>query len=178
VTPRVLIAGIGNIFLGDDGFGVEVARRLALETLPAGVAAADYGIRGIHLAHQLLEDYDLAILVDAVARGGAPGTIYVIEPDLDADPSSNSLSDAHDMVIEHVFAMVRTLGGRLPRTLIVGCEAADVSERIGLSDAAEAAIPTAIEVIRGILRGILDEERSAAVSAEPAILPDEKIKEA
>jgi hydrogenase maturation protease len=172
VNPRILIAGIGNIFLGDDGFGVEVARRLALESLPVGVTAGDYGIRGIHLAHQLLESYDLAILVDAVARGGASGTIYVIEPDLDA-ASSDSISDAHDMVIEHVFAMVRTLGGELPRTLIVGCEVANISEGIGLSDVAQAAIPKAIEMIRGILA----DERRACAFTEPANLHNEKIKE-
>ncbi len=84
---RTLVAGIGNIFLSDDGFGVEVARRLATAPLPAGVTVTDYGIRGMHLAYDLASGFDAAILVDATSRGGAPGTIYVIEPDLPSGPA-------------------------------------------------------------------------------------------
>jgi hydrogenase maturation protease len=84
--PRVLVAGVGNVFLGEDGFGLEVARRLATEPLPAWVRVGDFGIRGVHLAYELLEGYEAAILVDAAPRGEAPGTVYVIEPDLDGEP--------------------------------------------------------------------------------------------
>jgi hydrogenase maturation protease len=100
MTGKVLVAGIGNIFLGDDGFGVEVAARLARVDLPDGVRVVDYGIRGMHLAYDLANGFDAAILVDATPRGGAPGTIYVIEPDLrsrstpDADPVGSPPAEA------------------------------------------------------------------------------------
>ena len=81
--PRVLVAGIGNIFLGDDGFGVEVADRLAGRTLPDGVQVADFGIRGVHLAYELLDGYDALVLVDAVPMGEPPGTVAIIEPELE-----------------------------------------------------------------------------------------------
>jgi hydrogenase maturation protease len=81
VSPRILVAGVGNVFRGDDGFGVAVARRLAHEPLPPGVELRDYGVRGVHLAYELLDGYDLLVLVDAVTRGSPPGTLYVIEPD-------------------------------------------------------------------------------------------------
>jgi hydrogenase maturation protease len=114
---RVLVAGIGNVFLGDDGFGVALAERLAARALPDGVDVVDYGIRGMDLAYALAE-YDLAILVDATPRGGEPGTLYVIEPSAeDADGF-----DAHGMDPVTVLALARTLGGKLPRVLVLGCE--------------------------------------------------------
>ena len=153
---RILIAGVGNIFLGDDGFGVEVARRLACEAFSENISVADFGIRGIHLAYQLVAGYDAAIIVDAVARGAAPGTLYVIEPNLDA-AGSGSISDSHDMVLGNVFAMARTLGGELPvRVLIVGCEPADLAEKIGLSEPAARAIPGAIRAVREIVNECVD----------------------
>ena len=93
-SRSILVAGIGNVFLADDGFGVEVARRLAERELPAGVKVADFGIRGMDLAYELQEDYDAAILVDAVPRGQPPGTLFVIEPELDA---AEPALDAHAM---------------------------------------------------------------------------------
>lgn len=146
MNPRILIAGVGNIFLGDDGFGVEVARRLSCVPLPDGVTVADFGIRGVHLAYQLLDDFELVVLVDAVSRGGLPGTLYVIEPEVDGR-SGESIADAHDMEIEQVFAQVRTLGGKLGRVLIVGCEAEDASERIGLSQSVRNAVDEAVRVV-------------------------------
>jgi hydrogenase maturation protease len=177
MIPRILIAGVGNIFLGDDGFGVEVARRLALQSMPVGVTVADYGIRGIHLAHQLLEPYDLAILVDAVSRGAAPGTIFLIEPEVDVAVSDDAVSDAHDLVLEHVFSMVETLGGKLPRTLIVGCEAADIGEGIGLSPTVEAAIDEALAVIRTLVHDAATQIRQASIGAT-SNSENEKSKEA
>jgi hydrogenase maturation protease len=153
---RILIAGVGNIFLGDDGFGGEVARRLACETCSEAISVADFGIRGIHLAYQLVAGYEAAIIVDAVSRGAAPGTIYVLDPNLaGADPGS--ISDSHDMLLGNVFAMARTLGDKLPaRVLIVGCEPADLGERIGLSEPVKRAVPGAIRAVREIIDGCMD----------------------
>jgi hydrogenase maturation protease len=114
---RVLVAGIGNVFLGDDGFGVALAERLARRELPDGVDVVDYGIRGMDLAYALGE-YDAAILVDAAPRGEPPGTLYVIEPDAEGADGF----DAHGMDPVKVLALARTLGGVPPRTLVLGCE--------------------------------------------------------
>jgi hydrogenase maturation protease len=114
---RVLVAGIGNVFLGDDGFGVALAERLARQELPDGVDVVDYGIRGMDLAYALAE-YDAAILLDAAPRGEPPGTLYVIEPDAEGADGF----DAHGMDPVKVLALARTLGGVPPRTLVLGCE--------------------------------------------------------
>jgi hydrogenase maturation protease len=144
-----LVAGVGNIFLGDDGFGVEVARQLAVETLPPGVQVADFGIRGVHLAYQLLEGYDCLILVDAITRGDAPGTVYVFEPDL--DNQDDIVSDAHSLDPRAVLAMVKTLGGNLDRVVVVGCEPAQLEEQIGLSAPAQRAVSEAVRVVRELI---------------------------
>ena len=159
-APAVLVAGIGNIFLSDDGFGVEVARRLASATLPDGVTVTDYGIRGMHLAHDLAS-FDAAILVDATSRGGAPGTIYVIEPDLPsgpAEPAAGSdphpLLDAHGMQPDVVLGMLDLLGGDRPgRITVVGCEPASVSEGMGLSEPVAASVDEAVRVILRLTAG-------------------------
>jgi hydrogenase maturation protease len=155
MSGRTLVAGIGNIFLCDDGFGVEVARRLADADLPAGVTVTDYGIRGMHLAYDLASGFDAAILVDATARGGAPGTIYVIEPDLPSEPAepaagsdSNPLLDAHGMQPDVVLGMLGLLGGARPgRIVVVGCEPASVAEGMGLSEPVAAAVGEAARVV-------------------------------
>jgi hydrogenase maturation protease len=151
---RVLVAGVGNVFLGDDGFGVEVARRLAGEALPDGVEVVDIGIRGLHLAYQLLEGYDLLIAIDAVARGGPPGTLYLLEPDANAGaegaaprPEANA-PEAHGIGLGQVFAMVRALGGTLGRVLVVGCEPARVEESMGLSEVVQSAVGPAVQRVR------------------------------
>jgi hydrogenase maturation protease len=149
VSGRVLVAGVGNIFLGDDGFGVEVARQLADEQLPAGVEVADFGIRGVHLAYQLLEGYDLAILVDASARGGEPGSLYVIEPTPD---DGDVLLDGHGMQPAAVLGLLQALGGPVGRVLVVGCEPAEVGERIGLSEPVGRAVGEAVRVVRELVR--------------------------
>jgi hydrogenase maturation protease len=120
VSRRVLIAGIGNVFLGDDGFGVEVVKRLATRDLPEGVEVADFGIRGMDLAYALLDDYDLVVFVDATPRGRDPGTVYLIEPDID-EAGEVSL-DTHGMDPVRVIQLSRALGARTTRTLVVGCE--------------------------------------------------------
>lgn len=151
---RVLVAGVGNIFLGDDGFGVEVVRRLASETLPDGVLVADFGIRGIHLAYELLDqDYDAMILVDATPRGEEPGTVYCIEPNFGALESTEpSSSDAHTMNPEAVFALLKSLGGTPQRVIIVGCEPARIAEEIGLSEPVARAVENAVQVILNLVR--------------------------
>jgi hydrogenase maturation protease len=118
--PRVLVAGVGNVFLGDDGFGVALAGRVARRDLPAGVAVVDYGIRGMDLAYALLDGWDVAILLDATPRGAAPGTLYVIEPDVEAIEAAPP--EAHGMDPVRVLALARALGGTPPRTLVLGCE--------------------------------------------------------
>jgi hydrogenase maturation protease len=153
---KILIAGIGNIFLGDDGFGVEVAQRLARRTLPGGVRVADFGIRGIDLAYALMDGYELTILVDATPRGGVPGTIYLIEPDLAQaeTPDAAAAIDPHGMNPMSVFALVRSMGGQCRRVLIVGCEPEpmlDEEGRMGLSASVSAAVDAAIETIEGLM---------------------------
>jgi hydrogenase maturation protease len=147
-SPRAstLVAGVGNIFFGDDGFGVEVARRLQSVELPAGVRVADFGIRGVHLAYQLLDGYDTLILVDAIARGEAPGTVSLIEPQ--AGGTADASMDAHGMDPAAVLALVRQLGGRLDRVLVVGCEPAEICERMGLSEPVARAVDEAARLVR------------------------------
>lgn len=158
--PRTLVAGIGNIFLSDDGFGVETARRLTERELPGHVEVVDIGVRGVHLAYQLLDGYDMLVLVDATARGEAPGTLYVIEHDLGAgspSPPAPAL-DGHRMTPDAVLALLGTLcagtGGEPPRrVLVVGCEPASVEEGIGLSAPVSDAVPEAVRLIEELLHG-------------------------
>jgi hydrogenase maturation protease len=148
---RTLVAGIGNIFNGDDGFGVEVARRLAGRPVPDGVHVEDFGIRGIHLAYELLEGYDLVVLVDALGRGEPPGTVFVLAPDVDLDGAPPL--DAHRMDPRSVLAKVGELGGTVGRTLLVGCEPGDVGDGIGLTPAVAAAVEPAVQVVEALVNG-------------------------
>jgi hydrogenase maturation protease len=148
----MLIAGVGNIFLGDDGFGVEVARRLSVVGLPDWVRVADYGISGMHLAYDLAEGYDTTILIDATPRGGEPGTIYTIElepgqPPGGAARSGSQLFDAHGMQPDVVFGVLDMLGADAGRVLLVGCEPASVDYGMGLSPPVAAAVGDAVRVV-------------------------------
>ena len=129
---RVLIAGIGNIFLGDDGFGVEVVGRLSGRRLPEGVEVVDFGIRGMDLAYALHEDYDLVVFVDATPRGGEPGTVYLIEPEIEEDEPVSL--DTHGMDPVKVIRLARALGARPARTLVIGCEPQVIPGRRGGSE--------------------------------------------
>ncbi len=149
-TGRTLVACLGNIFLSDDGFGVEVARRLAREQFPEGVRVTDYGIRGMHLAYDLAEGFDTTILVDTAQRGDAPGTVYLIEPERDAgrdDAAQLSLFNAHGMQPDLVLSLAGSLGGDAGRVLVVGCEPATLEEGMGLSTPVTAAVDEAVAMI-------------------------------
>ena len=167
---RTLVACLGNIFLSDDGFGVEVARRLAREDLPNGTRVTDYGIRGMHLAYDLAEGWDATILVDAAQRGGEPGTVYVIEPerqpptDAGAGLTESMLFDPHGMQPDAMLGMTGMLGTEAGRVLVVGCEPASVAEGIGLSEPVAAAVDEAARVV-------LDLVREAAGNAPPGGKP-------
>ncbi|MEZ0095824.1 hydrogenase maturation protease [Streptacidiphilus sp. EB129] len=153
-----LVAGVGNIFLGDDGFGVEVARRLATQELPPGVAVVDSGVRGVDLAYRLLEGYRTAVLIDATVRGGLPGTVYLIDARaaLSATPQPGMGLDGHRMTPDAVLALLGTLSAGLgtgapERVLVVGCEPETVEEGIGLSPPVEAAVDHAVRMVLRLL---------------------------
>ena len=149
MTGRVLVAGVGNLFLGDDGFGPEVARRLAGRSLPAGVRVVDYGIRGMHLAYDLLDGYDELVILDAAPRGGRPGDVVVLE--VGAGDFGAGDFDGHGMEPTAVLSSLGSLGGRLPRTYVVGCEPADIDEGIGLSPSVAAAVDPAVDAVLRLL---------------------------
>jgi hydrogenase maturation protease len=157
---RILVAGIGNIFLGDDAFGVEVVRRLAQRPQPDGVRVVDFGIRGLDLAYALLDELDLAILVDATPRGGSPGTLYVIEPQWqESEESSQELVETHGMNPMKVLRMVRALGGSAGALRVVGCEPATLGSEeepaMGLSAAVQASVNEAVELVESLVRKAL-----------------------
>lgn len=161
----MLVAGIGNLFCGDDGFGPEVVRRLAASgALPEGVRAVDYGIRGMHLAYDLLEGYDALVIVDALPGDGPPGSVSVLEVG-EADLGAGEF-DPHGMAPVAVLASLSSLGGALPRTYVVGCRPADIGERIGLSEKVEAAVPEAMETVLALLRERVPPRTHASASAE------------
>ncbi len=152
MSKSVLVAGVGNIFLGDDGFGVEVARRLAQLEMPDGVAVGDYGISGMHLAYDLADGVQTAILVDAMPRGGEPGTVYVVEPGRAAPaPTAVTVLDAHGMQPDVVLGVLDTLGAQVGRVLIVGCEPASADYGMGLSEPVAAAVDDAVRVVLDLI---------------------------
>jgi hydrogenase maturation protease len=151
VSARVLIACIGNVFLGDDGFGIEVARQLSRSALPSGAEVIDFGVRGLHLVYRLLEPVDLVVIVDAVSRGGIPGTLSLIEPELGRDDDPPCAAEGHGMSLPSVFAAVRAMGGALPRVLLVGCEPAVLEERMELSAPVAVAVDRAVELLQRIV---------------------------
>jgi hydrogenase maturation protease len=171
---RILIACIGNIFLGDDAFGVEVARRLLsrkAKQYPENVQIVDFGIRGIELAYTLLDDYDTLVLVDAVPRGGPPGTLYLIEPDLaNSSPEQGAIAgrvalETHSMDPVKILAFARTLGARPIRTLLVGCEPSAIiagedytDMQMGLSQPVQDAVDGAVNMIDSLIEKLLTKE--------------------
>jgi hydrogenase maturation protease len=176
MPQRILVAGIGNIFLGDDGFGVAVAQRLAQRALPDGVQVVDVGIRGMDLAYALLEDYDAVILVDAASRGEKPGTLYLIEPQLDQD--GQVALDTHDMDPVRVLALARALGARPTRTWLVACEpgrlvAGDDDEDVlvELSAPVQAAVDEAVSMVESLVEDIRGIKGGEVASRDPRLKP-------
>lgn len=175
--PNILVAGIGNIFLGDDAFGVEVARRLTRRRLPDGVRVVDFGIRGFHLAYALLDDHDGAILIDATPRGGPPGTLYVIKPEIDGPTEGDAPEttlDSHTMDPVKVLRLVKAMGGQPKRVLVVGCEPATLDPRedgrMDLSDAVHAALDEAVVLVESVIADLIRDcgEEAQAVGGRVA----------
>ena len=163
-SPSILIAGIGNVFLGDDAFGVEVVQRLASHKFPGRVKVIDFGIRGFDLAYALLDGSDVTILVDACPRGGKPGSLYVIEPDLnalDAPEAGQTSVDAHSMNPMNVIRTAKSMGGELKRILLVGCEPATLGPeegQMGLSEPVAAAVEEAARLVESLVDKIQNGE--------------------
>jgi hydrogenase maturation protease len=151
----VLVAGVGNIFRSDDGFGCEVARRLTERSLPDHVTVTDYGIRGMHLAYQLLDGYDALVIVDALPGRGAPGDVILLQ--VGEDDLGSGDFDAHGMEPTAVLASLGSLGGALPPTYVVGCEPEDVGDGMGLSPVVEAAVDRAVDMVIDLLGHTLAE---------------------
>ena len=162
---RILVAGIGNIFLGDDGFGVEVVRRLAVSGLPTTVRVADFGIRGFDLAYALEDGYETAILVDAYPHGQSPGTVSLVEPDLSKlGEQEQVVVETHAMNPLNVLRMVVAMNGNLKRVLLVGCEPASLGGEegaMGLSGPVEAAVDEAVRLVTTVVKDILQEPKQA-----------------
>ena len=170
MVPRILIAGIGNIFLADDAFGVEVAQRLAQRDLPDGVQVVDYGIRGFDLAYAMMDAPDVTILVDAAPRGEQPGTLYLIEPDLAEIALGGASIETHSMNPVRVLQLVQALGGQPGRVLVVGCEPQSLESEDGLigltapvAAAADEAVRMVEELVERLLRELGVEQRSKAI---------------
>jgi hydrogenase maturation protease len=194
MSPQVLVDGVGNVFLGDDGFGVALARRLGEEEIADGVAVGDYGISGMHLAYDLVDSYERLILLDATARGEEPGTVTVLDvdpsdPDFGGDaavldsperrchrrgeheaplgadmPSAGAPPDAHGMQPDAVLGLLGQLGGRVEQLLVVGCEPASLSEEMTLSPEVEAAVERAVPLVVDLARRVRDEPHATTVS--------------
>jgi hydrogenase maturation protease len=162
-AKRVLVAGIGNVFFADDGFGVAVANELAKRDLPRGVDVVDFGIRGMDLVFALGEGYDVALFVDAVPRGEQPGTVFLIEPELQ-EPDEPVMLDAHGMDPVKVLTLAGQLGPVPERILVIGCEpltgvSSEDEELVGeLSEPVRAAVGPAVEMVEQTLRELYEDD--------------------
>ncbi len=164
MRPHILIAGIGNIFPGDDGFGVAVAQRLERRALPDGVIVKDYGIRGFDLAYAMMGDYDATILIDAMPRGGKPGTLYTVDATHN-EFQAEARSEINTMNPFKVLQLVQMIGGQPRRVFVVGCEPASVGDKIGgqrgLSPSVENTLDEAVTLVESLVQKL--------VIAEPVI---------
>jgi hydrogenase maturation protease len=162
---KVLIACVGNIFLGDDGFGVEVARSLSQRQLPEGVSVKDYGIRGFDLAYALLDPWDLVIVVDALSLGEVAGTLYVIEPELNGPASADTALNPHGMDPVRVLSLAASMGKISAQVLVVGCEPHDFGDelegRMGLSSPIQGVVEAASDMILDLVASRASECRQA-----------------
>ena len=172
---KILLAGVGNIFRGDDAFGVEVTRRMLTRPLPEGVRVRDFGIRSFDLACALVDGYDVTILVDATSRGGAPGTLYTIEPDisnLDALGTPATV-DGHRMDVVQVIRLAQALGGVMGKILVFGCEpetlGSETEGQMGLSAVVEQAVERAVGLIETLLTKVIEEGNPVSPLPIPAV---------
>lgn len=166
---KILIACIGNIFLGDDGFGVEVARALAKRGVPEDVKLVDFGIRGFDLVYALMDGYDVPVFVDATPRGQLPGTLYLIEPDLselDDLPEQAMMIEPHGMNPMKVLGMAKAMGAEFKKIYLVGCEPAFTGEEdegyMGLSEPVQAAVVEAVKMVEALIADIRANKISVA----------------
>jgi hydrogenase maturation protease len=174
MNPSILLAGVGNIFLGDDAFGVETVRALAAQTLPVGVSAVDFGIRGFDLAFALLHPWDAVIIIDALSRGEPPGTLFTVKPNLTAiaaGAAREGTLNPHGMDPMHVLRLALSMGPIKPQLYVLGCEPEDFGDglegRMGLSPTVQASVPRAVAMLE-ILIGSLT--RTLAVdTTDPAL---------
>jgi hydrogenase maturation protease len=163
VNKRILIAGVGNVFLGDDGFGVEVVRQLVGRELPEGVEVADFGIRGMDLVYALQDDYEVIVFVDATPRGEEPGTVYLLEPEIE-EIDGEVVLDTHGMDPVKVIKFARALGAKPTRTFVVGCEpqvvlsGEDYEDMLmELSKPVHAAVEEAVKLVEALIDKIGEE---------------------
>jgi hydrogenase maturation protease len=182
--PRILVAGVGNIFLGDDAFGVEVARRLMSRPQPEGVLVVDFGIRGLDLAYTLLDGYEAVVLVDAAPQGGAPGTLYVLEPDLESLTSPEEgvpMIETHNLHPARVLRLVAAMGGRVRRLVVVGCQPGNSAEddfSAEMSAPVRAAVDEAVALVESLVARLLHDRRetdtAAAAVCETNTVPEKE----
>lgn len=169
-SPRLLIAGVGNIFLGDDAFGVEVVSQLKQRPMPAGVRVVDFGIRGLDLTYALLEGYEAVILVDAMPRGGSPGTLYVLEPELEQTSTWDLAVEGHNLDPVKVLRLAAAMGGTVHRLLVVGCEPSAPGKieemAVGLSDPVRAAVDEAVGLVESLVTDLLANSGGESTSTE------------
>ena len=165
---RILVAGVGNSWLRDDGFGGEVARRLSARTMPSGVAVMDAGTGGLDLAYEVMRGYDALVIVDVSQQGGEPGTLYVMEPDeqsVDGNIADGEAINPHGMDPKTVLRFVKSIGAWPGRVVVVACEPADVSDLgFGLSEQVQAVLDRAVELVVETV----DELRGASMAATDA----------
>lgn len=167
---RMLVAGVGNIFKSDDAFGSHVAAALAREPLPDSAHLIDFGIRSVHLVYELLDGYDVLVLIDTVSQqDGPPGSLYVIEPDLDTVEAPPSF-DPHDLPPGGAMALVPVLGGSVDRIVVVGCQPETIDDGLGMSEAVMAAVEPAVRLVMDVI------ERESALLHESA-LPESELVE-
>jgi hydrogenase maturation protease len=176
VSETILVACIGNLFLGDDGFGVEAAGALAGAGLGPDVRVVDYGIRGLDLAYAMSEDWRAVVMVDAIRRGGSAGTVYLLQPGEQNEADGTGL-DPHSMDPVSVLAMARSQGEVTAEIFIVGCEPLDFGDelegRMGLSEPVRAAVPEAVAMVRGLIERL----RGSVLVAASDFEHDEEYKE-
>ena len=166
---KILVAGVGNIFLGDDAFGVEMIQRLRAIALPPEVTLADFGIRSFDLAYAMADGYDVIILLDAISHGDSPGTVSLIEPEVEGFGDVGQPLDAHSTNPQRALQIASSLGGQLGHLYVLGCEPGVLETedgQLGLSERVEAAMPNAIEMLRTLLHELLSANHIAEFASD------------